>query len=104
MLAKKPELRYKDPSTSAGLPAVQLAILENACRYVKKDGVLVYSTCTILPEENEENVRAFLDSHAEFELEPFSVGKFRCETGYITLLPDEYPTDGFFIAKLKRKK
>lgn len=104
VLAKKPELRYKDPAMSAGLPTVQLAILENACRYVKKDGILVYSTCTVFPEENEMNVSAFLERHGEFELVPFEVGSFKCESGYITLLPDEYPTDGFFIAKLKRKK
>ena len=104
VLAKKPELRYKDPAISAGLPAIQLSILENACQYVKRGGILVYSTCTVFPEENEENVRRFLERHDDFELEPFTVGTLECKTGYITLLPDEYPTDGFFVAKLKRKK
>ncbi len=103
VLAKKPELRYKDPISSAALPDIQLAILENACRYVKRGGTLVYSTCTILPEENEENVARFLSRHPEFSLVPFSVGGIEANKGYLTLLPDEYPTDGFFIAKLTRQ-
>lgn len=100
--AKKPELRYKDPAASAALPAIQRAILDTACRYVRMGGVLVYSTCTILPEENEENVNRFLASHPEFSLEPFTAGNLRCEAGMLTFLSDEYPTDGFFVARLRR--
>lgn len=103
VLGKKPELRYKDPAASAALPDIQLAILENACRYVKRGGTLVYSTCTVLPEENEANVERFLKSHPEFSLVPFSTGEITADKGYLTLLPDAYPTDGFFIAKLTRK-
>jgi len=102
VLAKKPELRYKDPAVSKALPVIQRAILENACRYVKHGGVLVYSTCTILPEENEETVSAFLQAHSDFSLCPFAVGELRCDTGQMTLLPHETHTDGFFIAKLIR--
>ena len=103
VLSKKPELRYKDPSVSGGLPDIQLDILNNACRYVRSGGILVYSTCTVFPEENEKNVERFLSTHADFSLTPFSVGKLNVSKGYITLLPDEYPTDGFFIAKLTRR-
>ncbi len=103
VLAKKPELRYKDPAASAALPAIQSAILENGSRYVKAGGVLVYSTCTIFPEENEENLFAFLKKHPEFSLTPFTVGSLSVPSGYITLLPDQSPTDGFFIAKLTKK-
>ena len=103
VLSKKPELRYKDPKVSEALPDIQLAILENACKYVKRGGILVYSTCTIFPEENEGNVRRFLDRHPEFSLLPFKTGALSVPSGYITLLPDEYPTDGFFISKLVRK-
>ncbi len=102
VLAKKPELRYKNPDDSRALPDIQMAILENACKYVKPDGILVYSTCTILPEENEQNIRRFLDSHSEFSLCPFHVGTLDVTDGMITLLPDKYPTDGFFIAKLRK--
>ena len=103
VLGKKPELRYKDPSVSAPLPDIQLAILENASRYVKKGGRLVYSTCTVFPEENGDNVKRFLRKHGDFELTPFSVGALHANEGMITLLPDEYPTDGFFIAVLTKK-
>ena len=103
VLAKKPELRYKDPSESERLPEIQRAILENASRYVKHGGVLVYSTCTLLPSENEKNILAFLDDHPEFELTPWTVGDISAEHGYLTLLPHVHGTDGFFIAKLTRK-
>ena len=102
VLSKKPELRYKDPKRSEGLPDIQQAILETACRYVKAGGTLVYSTCTILPGENEETVTRFLQSHPEFTLTPFRVGEREIGEGMLTLLPDRYPTDGFFIAKLTK--
>lgn len=104
VVAKKPELRYKDPAESAALPDIQLAILETACRYVKPGGVLVYSTCTIFPEENEENVARFLARHPEFSLTPFAVGDWNQPQGYVTLLPDHDLTDGFFMAKLTKTK
>jgi len=100
VLAKKPELRYKDPDVSQALPKIQRNILETACRYVKSGGVLVYSTCTILPEENENNIHAFLADHAEFSLSPFSAGNFDCPEGMVTLFPHIHKTDGFFIARL----
>ena len=103
VLGKKPELRYKDPAASAALPDIQLAILKASALYVKAGGVLVYSTCTLLPEENEKNIERFLASHKEFELCPFSVGELNCREGMVTLLPDEHRTDGFFVAKMVRK-
>lgn len=104
VLSKKPELRYKDPAVSEALPDIQLAILENACRYVKPGGTLIYSTCTVFPEENEKNLMRFLEKHKEFALVPFSAGALSVPEGYITLLPDTHPTDGFFISKLQRKE
>ena len=103
VLAKKPELRYKNPEESESLPKIQLAILENACKYLKVGGVLIYSTCTIFPEENEENIKAFLANHPDFVLEEWQVGDISATNGMITLLPHIHKTDGFFIAKLKRK-
>ncbi len=102
VLAKKPELRYKNPSDSAALPDIQLSILSNACKYVAHGGVLVYSTCTVFPEENEQNIKRFLDTHPDFSLCPFEVGELCVPEGQITLLPDTHNTDGFFIAKLTR--
>ncbi len=103
VLLKKPELRYKDPKESEALPKIQLDILENASKYVKPNGILIYSTCTLLPEENENNVRAFLKNHCEFSLSPWSIGEISAPSGMITLYPHKHNTDGFFIAKLIKK-
>ena len=103
VLAKKPELRYKKPKDSERLPGIQLDILNNACKYVKRGGSLVYSTCTILPEENENNVKLFLASHPEFSLCEWNVGNINATDGMMTFYPHIHKTDGFFIAKLKRK-
>ena len=102
VMGKKPEIRYKPTTESAALPDIQYAILENACRYLKRGGVMVYSTCTLLPEENQMNVKRFLESHPDFSLEGFSVGELCAPDGMLTLTPDCHGTDGFFVAKLKR--
>ncbi len=91
VFAKKPELRYKDPAASAALPDIQLAILKNASTYLKVGGKLVYSTCTLLPEENEENVSLFLSENNDFTLKEQR-----------TLYPDIDGTDGFFYAVFER--
>lgn len=91
VFSKKPELRYKDPAKSAGLPDIQLAILENASTFLKSGGLLVYSTCTVLPEENRENVDRFLAAHPEFVL-------LRDRSLY----PDVDGTDGFYFAVLQK--
>lgn len=91
VFAKKPELRYKDPKQSEALPGIQSAILQNASRFLKPGGLLVYSTCTLLPEENGENVATFLRTHGEFTL-----------LRERTLYPDLDGTDGFYFAVLKK--
>ena len=103
VIAKKPEIRYKDPAESERLPDIQLAILKNCANYVKRGGTLVYSTCTVFSEENEGNVKRFLADNPDFELCPFEYGNFRCESGMATLLPQIHGTDGFFVAKLVRR-
>ena len=102
VLAKKPDIRYKDFASAAGLVPVQAAILESAAKCVRRGGVLVYSTCTLLPAENEEQVKAFLGRHPEFSLQPFAVRALESE-GMLTLAPDTHGTDGFFVAKLCKK-
>jgi 16S rRNA (cytosine967-C5)-methyltransferase len=77
--------------------------LENACRYVKSGGVLVYSTCTLFPEENEDNVARFLSRHPEFSLRDFEVGNLSSTGGMLTLTPDAHGTDGFFVAKFVKE-
>ena len=105
IIRKKPDIRYKDLKELEELPALQLAILENQSAYVKKGGVLIYSTCTVLKRENEEIVRAFLQKHEDFYLEQLDLPAVfpKNETGMLTLIPGEYDTDGFFISRLRRK-
>lgn len=104
VIRKKPDIRYKDPEPLADLPQVQQAILENAAGYVKPGGVLMYSTCTILPRENGEIVAAFLKKHPEFVREAFTLPGPAGEVseGEITLWPQVHQTDGFFICKLRK--
>ena len=66
IIRKKPDIRYKKPDDLFALPVIQRAILDNAARYVRPGGTLVYSTCTILPEENEEVTDGFLAEHPDF--------------------------------------
>ena len=105
IIRKKPDIRYKNLAELKELPALQLAILENQATYVKKGGVLLYSTCTVLKAENEEIVRAFLEKHSDFHTEPLDLPEVfpKNETGMLTLIPGEYDTDGFFICRLRRK-
>ena len=104
VIAKKPEIRYKDPAESAPLPDIQLAILKNCSRYVKPGGVLVYSTCTIFPEENEENIKRFLESDPSFSLDGFTFGTLEQKKETLSLYPDTHHTDGFFVARMVKKK
>ena len=105
VIRKKPDIRYKDLAPLAGLPKVQARILNNLARYVKPGGVLLYSTCTILRRENEDIVQAFLSKHTDFALEPMALPAPLAENnGMQLLLPGQYDTDGFFIAKLRRAK
>lgn len=102
VLAKKPEIRFKSLDYAAALPAIQFDILEKSSAYLKPGGILVYSTCTLLPEENEEVVSRFLASYPGFSLLPFTTGQLDVPGGMITLTPHIHGTDGFFIAKLKK--
>ena len=105
IIRKKPDIRYKDPKSMAELPQLQLQILRNQARYVKPGGVLLYSTCTLVRAENEGVVEAFLNDHPDFALEPLPLPAFfpENESGMLALVPGEYDTDGFFMARLRRK-
>ena len=105
IIRKKPDIRYKNLTEMAKLPVLQLQILKNQARYVKKGGTLLYSTCTLCREENEGNVEAFLEENEEFYLESLALPDVfpKNESGMLALVPGQYDTDGFFIAKLRRK-
>ena len=105
IIRKKPDIRYKNLQELAALPALQLQILKNQARYVRPGGVLLYSTCTLLRQENEGIVEAFLKEDSRFRLEklPLPAAFPENTSGMLALVPGEYDTDGFFIAKLRRK-
>lgn len=104
VIRRKPEIRYKDKAELSGLPEIQLAILKNAARYVKTGGILLYSTCTIIKEENESIVEKFLAENEEFEPVPLIPELHEKLSGsMITLMPSFAGSDGFFMAKMRRK-
>ncbi len=89
VMAKKPETRYKKCEDIERLPEIQYDILKASCAYLKDGGTLVYSTCTLNKNENEDIVNKFLENHKEFTLDSMT-----------TYFPKAGKTDGFFVAKL----
>lgn len=107
VIRRKPEIRFKKPETFDSLPDLQYSILYEGSRHVRPGGILVYSTCTLNPGENGQLVRHFLDNCPEFVSDelPEPVGRGRADGGFaVTLLPHRDGTDGFFIARMKRKR
>ena len=105
VIRKKPEIRYKEEGELSGLLPIQKTILEYASHYVKEGGVLVYSTCTILPEENEQMVEQFLQKHPDYQRESFVLPQPLGEIaqGQLTFWSHRYGTDGFYVCKLRRR-
>ena len=105
IIRKKPDIRYKNIQEMTELPKLQLQILSNQADYVKKGGLLLYSTCTLVRAENEGVLEKFLANRPDFCLEPLPLPeKFpKNESGMLALVPGEYDTDGFFISRLRRK-
>ena len=102
VIRKKPDIRYKNLAEIQNLPRIQGKILNNQANYVKPGGVLLYSTCTILPQENEQVVASFLQAHPEFSLEPLGLPEPLPSGPMATLLPCDHGTDGFFISKMRK--
>lgn len=108
MIGKKQDIRYRmNPAKQEELIRIQRRILSVSQNYVKPGGVLIYSTCTIGADENQMNLKYFLENYP-FHLEtidPYLPEQLRCRTsagGYLQLLPGVHETDGFFLARLKR--
>jgi len=101
VIAKKPDIRHKKREEIENLPAIQRKILETNAAYLKSGGDMIYSTCTLSPEENKNVVLDFLASHGEFSLCPFEIGGVKND-GMAELFPHVHKTDGFFIAKLHK--
>ena len=106
-LHKRPDIRWRQtPEKIAELSLLQQELLSTASTWVKPQGVLVYATCTINPEENEKVVQLFLDSHPNWSLSlPDSeaiVNNFDISQGWIKVYPQRYQMDGFFMVKLQK--
>ena len=104
LIRRKPDIKYnKDNADFASLQAIQLEILDGVCQSVRKDGIIVYSTCTIIGEENFDVVDQFLETHPNFELVPLDhERKDILKDGCILITPELYGSDGFFISRFRR--
>ncbi len=107
VIMKKPDLKWKrDVADILKLMKLQSELLENAARFVKPGGVLVYSTCTTEPEENQEQIKKFLSNHPEFVLENanrfVSQGLVNQE-GFVETFPHKHGMDGSFAARLVKR-
>jgi 16S rRNA (cytosine967-C5)-methyltransferase len=107
-LRRHPDARWRvQPGDPDKLSEIQAALLRSTAEVVKPGGTLVYSTCTLLPEENEWIVEAFLKSHPHFaraaaEQVPAEVRAVVGDDGALRTLPHRHNADGFFAARLER--
>jgi 16S rRNA (cytosine967-C5)-methyltransferase len=109
VMLEKPDVKYRQsPEAVAELVKTQKTLLDTLCPYVKRGGVMVYATCSILPEENTEQIAAFLQAHPDFVLDPLPETipvKFRqiyADDG-LQLFAHRDGLEGFFIARLRKK-
>ena len=107
LLYRKPDIKHKKTDEDIrSIINMQREILETASRYVKKGGMLVYSTCTVNKDENDKNVDDFLSRHPEFSEKSGALDfafKGRAEGGRIQLFPHIDGIDGFFICVMEKK-
>ena len=110
VLSEKPDIAYR--LKESDLPSIvqtQAQLLDTVSRYVKPGGTLVYSTCTILPEENEEQIKAFLETHPAFSVQPLPTSfpeEFRKQQNAygLQLFNHRDQVEGFFIARIQRQR
>ncbi len=112
VIRRKPDLKYqKNEKDIAVLASIQTTILDSVAPLLKKGGTLVYSTCTMDMEENDDVVERFLESHSGFErctqtldtLPNIISGQVGNKEGQVQILPHHFGTDGFFIACLRKR-
>ena len=107
IIRKKPEIKWnKTRKSLKELIPTQREIMENAWQYLKNGGIMIYSTCTLNKEENEDNVEWFVNKHKDAQVEKIFLGSMDNfvynSDGSLTILPNEY-MDGFYIAKIVKK-
>ena len=108
VIRRKPDIKWKHTESDIKeIKKIQKKILQNCSEYLKKGGELVYSTCSILQEENENNIYEFLEKNRNFKIIPIAIDEkndfyqYRERDGYIKIYPNK-ETDGFFICKIKK--
>ncbi|MBR3844275.1 MAG: methyltransferase domain-containing protein, partial [Clostridia bacterium] len=105
VLGRKPEIRYKIVTFLDNFPAMQYGMLCNSVKFLKPGGVLVFSTCTLNPKENEENLSRLLLEHPglmPYPILPHLERTLGEQAHYINLLPHVHRTDGFFIGAVRK--
>jgi len=107
LMRRRPEIRYnKTKEDILALQKLQLEIIQAASKVLKKDGELVYSTCTITKSENQEVLEKFLNGNQDFVRLPVELPHESLklsDDGTLTIFPHQYGTDGFFISRLKKQ-
>ena len=115
VIRRKPEIKWnKTEGDISEIAALQRQLLNEVCGLVRPGGTLVYSTCTIEIEENERQIAAFLSGHPDFELDPdwpeTVTSRLRADglisgnfSGELQILPQHYGSDGFYIARMKKR-
>jgi 16S rRNA (cytosine967-C5)-methyltransferase len=110
IIRRKPDIKWaRNCGDRDEITVLQGKILSSAARYVRPGGIMVYSTCTLEPEENEEIVKNFIQTHGEFEMEdisayfPETLHKASAREGFVQFYPHTDKIDGFFIAKMKKR-
>ena len=104
VLSKRADLRWKrTPEDLATITRIQANLLASASKWVKPGGYLVYSTCTIAPEENEHQIESFLDKNPNWHIDPAPFKKdLVTPQGYLSTTPHVHHLDGAFAAKLQK--
>ena len=104
LIRRKPDIKYnKENQDFSALQEIQLQILDSVCQTLRKGGIITYSTCTIFDEENFQVIHKFLETHPNFEQVKLShTQEDIVRDGCITITPEQYQTDGFFIGQVKR--
>lgn len=108
VIRRKPEIRYKDKKSIENLPKIQYDILCKSEKMLKSGGILIYSTCTLNPKENNEIADRFLKEHNNYEPVDVNFKNIKSihneASNQLTLFPNIHSTDGFFIAKFKKTR
>ena len=104
VIRRKPEIRFKDPAEIAALPKIQYKIASTSAKYLAEGGTMIYSTCTLSKEENEQVVKKLIEEDGLVPAElPEELKKYSKDGYSVTLLPGEINSDGFYFAKLRKE-